>query len=139
MREIMLMIHFIGLAMGLGTGFTHAFLGKTIVKMNSTEAKKFRNQLLVLSQMGNVGILLLLISGIYLIIPYWPVILSFPLLIAKLVAFFILIVLIFLIGQETRTNRKKNTEGNLKRIELMGKLTLLIGIAIIILAVKVFH
>jgi hypothetical protein len=28
MREVMLTFHFIGLAMGLGTGFAHAFLGK---------------------------------------------------------------------------------------------------------------
>lgn len=27
MRDIMLIVHFLGLVMGLGTSFTHAFLG----------------------------------------------------------------------------------------------------------------
>lgn len=32
MREVMLIFHFIGLTMGLGTGFAHAFLGAAVTK-----------------------------------------------------------------------------------------------------------
>ena len=135
----MLMLHFIGLAMGIGAGFAHAFLGKTMSKMDRNEAKKFRHQIMALNQMGQVGILLLLISGIYLIIPYWPAITSFPLLIIKLVLVFILIILILLIGQGEKKRYKNNVEGNSKRKGIMGKLALLIGITIIILAVNIFH
>ncbi len=139
MRETMLMLHFIGLAMGLGTSFAHAFLGSTISKMDRNEAKKFRHQIIALNKMGHVGILLLLISGIYLIIPYWPIITSFPLLIIKLILVLVLIILILLIGQGARKNYKNNAEGNLKRIGFMGKLALLIGITIVIVAINVFH
>lgn len=139
MRDTMLMLHFIGLVMGLGTGFAHVFLGKTLSKMDTNEAKRFRHQIKGLSHMGSIGTLLLLISGIYLIIPFWPVLTSFPLLILKLVLFLILIILILLINQGAVKNLKNDNEDHLKRIEIMGKLSLIIGVAIVIIAVKVFH
>ena len=71
MKDAMLIIHFIGLAMGLGTSFAHAFLGKTISKLEQSEAAKFRSQIMVLSQMGYTGALFLIVSGIYLLVPYW--------------------------------------------------------------------
>ena len=67
----MLILHFIGLAMGLGTTFAHAFLGMAVSKMTSEEAIKFRLHSLVLSKMGNIGIVLLIFSGLYLITPFW--------------------------------------------------------------------
>lgn len=139
MRDTMLMLHFIGLAMGLGTSFTHAFLGKAISKMDSIEAKKFRVQINALSQMGSIGTVLLLVSGIYLLIPYWPSLTSFPFLILKLVLFIILVILILLINRAANKNYKNDTKNSLNRIELKGKLTLVISVVIIILAVKVFH
>ena len=135
----MLMVHFIGLAMGLGTSFAHAFLGKAISKMDRNEAKKFRLQIKALSQMGYVGTFLLLGSGIYLLLPFWAVLPSLPLLILKLALFLILVILIFLINLEAGKNLKNDTEDNLKRIGLMGKLALIIGVVIVIIAVNVFR
>ena len=135
----MLVLHFIGLTMGLGTSFAHAFLGNTLSKLERSEAAKFRDQIEVLSQMGGIGTILLLLSGIFLLIPYWPGLMEMPLLILKLVLFVILVILILLINQGARKNVENNKEGNFKRIEIMGKLTLLIGIVIVFLAVNVFH
>ena len=135
----MLILHFIGLTMGLGTSFAHAFLGQVVAKLDREEAVKFRLQAMVLSRMGYVGIALLIGSGAYLIIPYWSTLPANPYLILKLVLVAILAVLILLIGRGTRMARKGDAEHNLKKIEPMGKLTLLIGIAIVILAVFIFH
>lgn len=139
MRETFLIVHFIGLAMGLGVSITHAFLGKAISKMDKNEAAKFKSQIKILSRMGAIGIILLLVSGIYLIIPFWPAIMAFPLLILKLVLFVILVTLIILINLGAKKNFKNATEGNTNRIELMGKLALIIGVVIVILAVNIFH
>ena len=139
MKDIILILHFIGLAMGLGTSFAHAFLGRMISKLERSEAAKFRLQIKVLSQMGITGTILLLVSGIYLLIPYWSTLTALPLLILKLVLFLILVILILLINLDARKNFKNDTEGNLKRIEIMGKLALLIGVVIVIIAVNVFH
>lgn len=139
MRDTMLILHLIGLAMGLGTSFAHAFLATTLSKLEPVEAAKFRTHSKGLSQMGTVGTVLLLVSGIYLLVPFWPVITALPLLIVKLVLFVILVALIFLINLRARNNYQNHDPGNLKRIELMGKFAMVIGVAIVILAVNVFH
>jgi hypothetical protein len=137
MREAMLAFHFIGLAMGLGTGFAHAFLGAATTKMTPDEIIKFRMHTLVLSRMGHIGIALLLISGFYLITPYWKILSSAPLLMIKLGLVAILILLISLIGVAARKARQGDLS-QLKKMSNMGKMTLLIGVAIVVVAVVFF-
>ncbi len=135
----MLILHFIGLAMGLGTSFAHAFLGIATSKMSSEEATKFRLHSLALSRMGHIGIALLIISGLYLIIPYWTILPSSPLLVLKLVLVVILVVLISLINLSTKKARKGDAEVQLKKMEQLGKMTLMLSLIIVILAVYIFH
>lgn len=135
----MLILHFIGLTMGLGTSFAHAFLSQTVSRMEPAEAVKFSLKVMVLSRMGHVGLTLLVVSGVYLIIPYWPTLSGNPLLMLKLALVFVLAVLIFFIGRRTRQAIQGDAERNLKKIEPLGKLTLLIGVTIVTLAVFVFH
>ncbi len=139
MKDIMLILHFIGLSMGLGTSFAHAFLGKTVSKLEPIEAAEFRLKIKGLSQMGAIGTILLLVSGIYLLIPYWPILATLPLLILKLVLFVILVILILLINQKAKKNSENDGIGNLKRVEIMGKIALITAVVIVILAVSVFH
>lgn len=139
MRETALILHFIGLTMGLGTSFAHAFLDRIILKMDKEEAIKFRLQAMTLSRMGYIGIILLVVSGAYLILPYWSTLPSNPLLILKLVLVLVLVILILLIGRGTQEAMKGNAEKSLKKIEPLGKLTLLIGITIVALAVFIFR
>lgn len=139
MREIMLILHFIGLVMGLGTSFAHAFLSIVTSKMTEDESTTFRLQSLVLSKMGNIGIVLLVVSGLYLITPYWKTLPSNPLLILKLALVAILIILIALINWRAKKARIGDPIFHLERMEKMGKLTLLIGLAIVVIAVSIFH
>ena len=135
----MLMLHFIGLTMGLGTGFAYAFLGKVISQMAQEEAQKFNHQIKGLSHMGTVGALLLLVSGIYLIIPFWSVLASVPLLILKLVLFVILEFMVLVMSRKALKDYRNNSSDHSKQIAMMGKITLLIGVLIVILAVTIFH
>ncbi|MCB0476336.1 MAG: hypothetical protein KDC69_11715 [Flavobacteriaceae bacterium] len=139
MREVMLIIHFIGLGMGIGVSFAHAFLGIATSKMTDGEAIKFRLHTLVLSKMGNIGIALLIISGLYLITPYWKILPTTPLLIVKLALVVILTVLITMLNMIGKKAMTGDAEGQLKKMEPIGKSTLLIGLAIIVLAVYIFH
>ena len=135
----MLILHFTGLSMGLGTSFAHAFLNKLILSMEKEQAVKFRLQIMVLSNMGYTGIVLLVISGTYLILPYWSSIGSNPLLIIKMVLVVILIALLVRIENGVRNARKGDAELHLRKIEPFGKLTLLVSLAIVIAAVNIFH
>lgn len=139
MRDTMLTVHFIGLAMGLGTSFVHLFLSKALLKLSPDEKIKFRRQTKGLSLMGGIGTILLLISGIYLIIPFVPVLKDMPLLIIKLVLFILLVVLILLINLNANRNLNEGVEESFKGIKVMGKMIFLIGVMIVILAVMVFH
>lgn len=135
----MLILHFIGLTMGLGTSFAHAFLSTSTSKMQEQEAQRFQLHSLVLSRMGHIGIGLLIISGVYLITPYWQALSSLPLLIAKLILVFVLAILIVLIGIRSKRAKKGDAAVELRKMEFLGKMTLIIGIIIVILAVNVFH
>lgn len=136
----MLIIHFIGLAMGLGTAFAHAFLGSATSKMSNEEVIKFNLNTSALSRMGNIGMLLLIVSGIYLLIPYWNSLLTFPFLILKLVLVIVLIVLIGMISIIGQKSFKSNQpEIQFKKMELLGKIALTVSITIVIIAVRVFH
>lgn len=139
MREIMLIVHFIGLVMGLGTAFSHAFLSIAASKMEKEEVTRFRLHVMVLSKMGHIGIALLVISGTFLIIPYWPTLPQNPLLILKLVLVAVLAILLLLIHHGTQKAFQGNADEHLKRIEPYGKLTMLIGLTILVLAVYIFH
>lgn len=135
----MLILHFIGLVMGLGTSFAHAFLGIATSKMSKEEATKFRIHALVLSKMGYIGISLLIITGLYLMTPYWAILSSAPLLILKLILVALLVILILQLSMLTKRAKAGNAETALKKMELFGKMTLLIGLAIVVLAVCNFH
>ena len=139
MKTTMFILHMLGLAMGLGTGFAHAFLGNAISKMDRSAAKDFSQKIKGLNLMGQIGALTLIGSGIYLIIPYWPSITAFPLLILKLVLVAILEILVIFIGRENKKANNDDTVENAKRLGFWGKLTLMISITIVIIAVNIFH
>ena len=138
MRETMLILHFIGLAMGLGTSFGFMFLGIAASKMPPEEGKKFTLNAMSLSKMGHVGLTLLVITGIYLIIPYWSNISEMPLLITKLVLVVVLGALIGIISSKAR-KAKEGNEAELAKIRPLGMMSMLTAIVIVALAVLVFH
>ncbi len=139
MKDVMLILHFIGLTMGLGTSFAHAFLGVATSKMAPDETTKFRLHSLALGRMGHIGLALLLVSGLYLMTPFWGMLSSMPLLILKLVLVIVLAILISLLSMLAKKARSGDAEVSLKKIEQLGKMTMLLGLAIVFLAVYIFH
>lgn len=97
MRGIMLILHFCVLTMGLNTSFAHAFLRIVVSKMMPDVALPFRWQSLDVSKMENIGIIILIVSGLYLLIPYWQILFETPLFFIKLGLVNVLTILIALI------------------------------------------
>ena len=135
----MLITHFVGLAMGLGTGFANMFLGIASAKIEANEAKKFRLHTLVLSRMGHIGLGLLVFSGIFLMTPYWSILPSSPLLIAKLALVVVLATVVALIGSAGAKAKAGDADVQFKKIQPLGKITLVVSLLIVILAAAVFH
>ncbi len=139
MREAMLIIHFIGLTLGVGTGFAFLFLGLSSKGMSQDEARDLFIKTLPISKMGQIGLFLLLVSGGYLMTPYWEVLTSTPLLMTKLVLYVVLGGLIGMMSSYGKKVKRDNGGPGIQKIENLGKITLPLGIIIIILAVLIFH
>ena len=135
----MLIIHLIGLTMGLGTSFAYLFLGKAGSRLGKEEGMKFALNSLSLGTMGHIGLTLSIITGFYLMTPFWKLLPAQPLLIAKLVLVLTLTVTIGIISVASRKARNGDPEAQLKRIRTLGKIAFITGLAIVILAVLVFH
>ena len=139
MREFMLIIHFIGLAMGLGTSMAYMFLGIASAKLEAQDALKFQLNSLALSRMGQIGLILLIISGLFLMEPYWGILRDTPLLIAKLTLVLILAAVLVVMNSIIGRAKKGDTETHLKKMAPLGRSTLLISLIIVALAVYIFH
>ncbi|MCB0775613.1 MAG: hypothetical protein KDB99_04725 [Chitinophagaceae bacterium] len=139
MREVMLIIHFIGLAMGLGTSIGFIFLGAAASKMEKADQQKFMVNSFALSNMGKTGLVLLVLSGGYLMTPYWSSLTSMPLLMIKLGLVLLLIVLIIILTSLMSKVKKGEAEKYAPKIPIVGRISLLTVLAIVILAVYNFH
>lgn len=139
MKDVMLILHFLGIAMGAGVSFAFLFLGLTARKMAKEEAQKFMLNSYNLTRMGNIGLVLLFLSGGYLMTPYWKLLGEMPLLATKLVLFLALGAFLGMISSNARKARQGDSEKYMKKIETFGKLALLVTITIVVLAVLSFH
>ena len=140
MKDVVLILHFIGLAMGLGTSFAIMFLSISAKKMEESEAVKFMTKATVLIRMGHTGLGVLFLSGGYLIGNYASTILSNHLLLTKLVLFVVLGALLGIIGSNAKkAQNADDPKPYLTKIGSLGKAAMLTNIAIVILAVLVFH
>ena len=139
MRDSMLVIHFIGLAMALGAGFANLFLGTVASKLEPAERGSFMAKLIILGRMGQIGLGLLLLSGFGLLTPYWRVIGEMPLLIAKLSLVGLLLISVSRILFIVRKSKKENNPALMMKIKPLGMLNFFLGITIVILAVLTFH
>lgn len=139
MRETALIIHFIGLAMGLGTGFAHLFLGMSIAKMTKEAGLDFAIKIQAVNKMGRIGTLLLLLSGFYLIIPFYQDLFTMPLLIAKLACVLLLVGLLEVLKSHCKKALAEEAEVYLEKMKKIGKVTLPLSVFIVVLAVLVFR
>ena len=139
MREAMLIFHFLGMTMGLGASFAFFFLGFARAKMEREESRKLAMNTSILSRMGHIGLSMLIISGFYLITPYWATLNARPLLIAKLILVGILTATVIVMSIYSRRARKGASASTLKRISVLGKVSLSSAILIVLLAVLTFR
>ena len=135
----MLILHFIGLAMALGAGFSNLFLGSVASKLEPAERGSFMSKIVILGRMGQIGLALLILSGLGLMTPYWKVLGDMPLLITKLCLVALLLtsvaIILVLLGKAKR-EKKPAIFGKIKPL---GLLNFFIGITIVILAVLIFR
>ena len=139
MKDAMLIIHMLGLVMGLGTGFAHMFLGMATKKLPEDEQDSFQLKTIAIGMMGRIGLVMLIISGGYLMTPYWATLTQTPILMAKMGLVLTLIVLIGIMDVHGKKAKAENGGPHLAKLEVLGKIALPVGIGIVICAVLAFH
>jgi uncharacterized membrane protein len=140
--DLLLITHFIGLALALGTGFANMRLGMASADMPPEERTKFFLRAFAIGKNGSIGLLLLILSGLGMLFARGfraMFALGGGTFHAKLT---LVVILMGLLGWlQVLTKRAREAQGGptMAQIPKVGRAMLVTGIAIVILAVLSFH
>lgn len=142
MYTTLLVLHFLGLALGVGTGFAQVTLGIATRDMAPPDRAQFMMRAFALVKNGSIGLLLLLVSGIGMMAMrgvsatmQW----GGGAFHAKLA---LVVVLIGVFGYlQVLVRRAKRAGGGpaMATLPKVGQAMLLVGVAIVICAAVAFH
>jgi len=141
MYDFLLIIHFLGLALGVGTSFAMLTLGIATRNLAGEERLKFFRTASALSKNGSVGLALLILSGLGFLLVKGPGSVfawGGGLFHAKLT---LVLILAGLFGY-SQVLQKRVRQGNtalMATLPKLGRVMLLVSICIVICAVLAFH
>lgn len=139
MHDFLLLLHFAGLVIGAGSAFALFCIGQLVPRFDPAYRGEVLVRLFVLRYISYAGLLLLILSGLALLGPYLPLLTAKPLLQLKL------ILVLLLAGVSAhglllmRKGRRDGAAAVLPRLKLLGKISLMLTIAILVCAVYSFH
>jgi uncharacterized membrane protein len=142
MHDLLLIAHFVGLALALGTGFANFTLGVATSDMDPDSRTKFFLRAFTLSKNGSIGLALLIVTGVALMLLN-----GVPATFAMGGGAFhaklgLVLVLTGLLGRmQVLIKRAKLAQGGpaMAQIPQLGRLMLLVGLGVVISAVLAFH
>jgi hypothetical protein len=140
MYDFLLILHFFGLALGVGAGLASFTLGLASKDLAPDERAKFLQRAAVLRKNGSYGLLLLIASGLGFIAERGFANLTFRgggFFHAKLT---LVVVMAGLLGY--MQSQFKKAQGNpalMERLLLLSRIMLATGLIVIVLAVLAFH
>ena len=140
MRDLYLICHFLGLAMGVGSSLSLLILRLSANKLPPTEQMTLIERSMIVSKLGSFGLVLIILSGIGLTLPQW----SEGLMLKKEGLFHTKLLLVFLLslcfGYSQVLQKKSKTDFNvLSKLKVSGLSIALLNVAILIIAVVIFH
>jgi uncharacterized membrane protein len=143
MYSLLLITHFIGLAMGVGTGFAMFTLGLAARTLPPADRAAFMIRASVLGRVGAIGLVLLIVSGFLLMYqrggPMAVLALGGGMLHVKLTLVAVLVVLVGFMHSQIARAKRAGGGPSMPRLAMLGNLTLLVGILTTVFAVLAFH
>lgn len=142
LHDLLLITHFIGLALGLGTSFSMFTLGLAAKDMTPADRAAFMRRAMVLGRNGSIGLLLLILSGVWLVASQGA---------AEVMAWgggmfhvklTLVVILMGVFGYSQMLIRQaKGSDGAaaMARLPMVGRIMLLLSTAIVVTAVLAFH
>ena len=141
MPDLWLILHFIGVALGVGTGFAMLTLGLATRDMSPADRGAFMRRASMVGVNGSIGLLLLIVSGVGLLLTRG---------VAEVMAWggamfhiklTLVVVLIGVFGymQVLVRKFKSGDAAAAARLPVVSKIMLLLSLAIVVFAVLAFH
>jgi uncharacterized membrane protein len=142
MQDLFLVIHFIGLALGVGTSFAMLRLGLATRSLAPAERAQFFKHALSLSKNGSLGLALLIVSGLCMLFTRGVATVFGAGGIAFHIKLTLVLVLAGLLGFSQvllKRFREKQDAQALATATKLGPAMLVTGLGIVICAVLAFH
>lgn len=139
MKDLFLLVHFIGLIVGAGTAFAVFSISYLAPKFPAAARRDVLIQLFPLRYISYIGLILLIVSGGLLLMPMGMQVASQPGFIIKMV--FVAVIAaasIFGIIQMRRARKSADTNA-FKLLGYAGKVSVASSMAVVLCAVYTFH
>ena len=139
MKEIMLIIHFLGLVMTLGSVGSFLLIRKNSSQVNGYEYTRDLGIIKKFLKYAYIGIGVMILSGGYLMPPYWATFGAHPMIHVKMTLVVLWLLALIILGLVLRSAiRNENTAYNI-RIGFYSTLSVVLGVAVVVSAVFSFH
>jgi len=142
MLDFLLILHFIGLALGVGTGFAMLTLGLATADMAPADRGAFMRRASVLTRNGAMGLTLLIVSGVGLVLTRGvSVVMAWggPMFHIKLTLVAIMIGVFGYMQVLLRQSRAADGAAAAARLPILSRVMLVLGVSVVIFAVLAFH
>jgi len=139
MKQVWLLMHFLGLLVGAGTGFAVFLIGQLAGRFDASYRRDVLVALFPLRYISYLGLLLLIFSGGMMIQPFVPGLAENSWLIVKLALVAVLVVLSIIGAYQMHRIRSYTENGRFKLLALAGKLSMVTSLVVVMCAVYAFN
>ena len=140
--DLLLMLHFVGLALAVGSSFATLTLGLSARDMSAEARVAFMLRVTALGRNGSIGFAFLLVSGIGMLAlrgVHPTMVAGGPAFHVKLLLVLVLVGLLGYMQVLIKRARAENGGPSLAKLPRVGRVMLVTGLATVVLAVLAFH
>lgn len=135
----MLIFHFLGLVISLGSMITFLVMRRSCSKVSSSESDYLLQNVRRFLRMSHIGLGIMFITGGYLMTPYWGSLAEMPLLHIKFSVFLLWFGTLIALSIYTKKAIKSQIKLCDPRIGFLSLISVSFGVIAVIMAVSQFH
>lgn len=136
---MMLIFHFLGLVMSLGSMITFLVMRRSCSKVSSFESEYLLQNVRRFLRMSHIGLGIMFVTGGYLMTPYWGTLAQMPLLHIKFTIFLLWYGTLIALSIYTKKAVKSQIKLCDPRIGFLSMISVVFGISAVVMAVSQFH
>lgn len=139
MRTPMLIFHFLGLALSLGSMITFLIMRRSCSKITHSESEHLLQNSKSVLRLSHIGLGIMFITGGALMTPYWSTLASMPFMHIKLSVFVLWYATLIMLSIYTKKARRSELKLCNPRIGFLSYVSILFGLIAISMGVLQFN